>query len=107
MAKIKPITDDLYKILNLSKPANLFDIRARLIEQYDVIDAIQKVVSQFSWYGEKAERYESSEDSSDYWEVFRVGIQSGGSGIYSSLEKILKKIIIAQAKIFLITGMAG
>ncbi|MBM3063346.1 SMEK domain-containing protein [Citrobacter braakii] len=107
MAKIMPITDDLYKISNLKKPTDLYDIRTRFLEQYDLINEIHKFVSPFSWYGEQAERYESSEDSSDYWEVFRLGIQSGGSGIYRALENILKKIIIAQAKIFLITGMAG
>lgn len=107
MAKITPITSDLHKISNLNKPTNLFEIRTRFTEQYNIINEIQKVVSQFSWYGERTERYKSNEDSSDYWEVFRSGIQSGGSDIFSSLEKILKKIIIAQAKIFLITGMAG
>ncbi|XCN72224.1 MAG: hypothetical protein Q3M24_18245 [Candidatus Electrothrix aestuarii] len=39
--------------------------------------------------------------------MFQYSIQSSGTGLFSSLEEVSKKIKIAQAKIFLVTGMAG
>lgn len=108
MAKIKPIEDNLREIKNLEEPKNLTELRTRLLQQSTALKAIQECVSQFSWYGDRAEQFAPSSDClSGYWEVFRHSIQSSGSGVFSAFEKITKNIGIAQAKIFLVTGMAG
>ena len=107
MAKIEPVTDNLREITTLEAPNSLSDLRARLVQQLTALEAIQKHVSPFTWYGDRAERFAPGDYVTGYWEVFRHSIQSNGSGVFSSLEKVSKKMRIAQAKIFLVTGMAG
>lgn len=107
MAKIEPVADNLREVAILEAPNSLSDLRARLAQQSTALEAIQKHVSPFSWYGDRAEQFAPGDYVTGYWEVFRHSIQSNGSGVFSSLEKISKIIGIAQAKIFLITGMAG
>jgi hypothetical protein len=107
MAKIEPVADKLREINTLEVPNSLSELRERLVRQSTALEAIQEHVSPFSWYGDRAERFAPSDNLTGYWEVFRYSIQSSGSGVFSSLEKVSKKIRIAQAKIFLVTGMAG
>lgn len=107
MAKIDPVADNLREITTLEAPNSLSELQARLVQQSTALEAIQEHVSPFSWYGDRAERFAPSDYLTGYWEVFRHSIQSNGSGVFRSLEKVSKKIGIAQAKIFLITGMAG
>lgn len=107
MAKIEPVADNLREIATLEAPNSLSDLRARLAQQSNALEAIQKHVSPFSWYGDRAERFAPGDYVTGYWEVFRHSIQSNGSGVFRSLEKVSKTIGIAQAKIFLVTGMAG
>ena len=107
MAKIDPIADNLREITTLEAPNSLVELQARLVQQSTALEAIQEHVSPFSWYGDRAERFVPSNYLTGYWEVFRHSIQSSGSGVFRSLEKASNKIGIAQAKIFLITGMAG
>ncbi len=107
MAKIEPIADNLREIKKLKAPNSLSELRSRLVQQRTVLEAIQEHVSPFSYYGDRAERFAPRGDLTSYWEVFRISIQSSGSGVYSSLKEVSKKIGIAQAKIFLATGMAG
>lgn len=107
MAKIEPVADNLREINTLEAPNSLSELRARLVQQSTALVAIQEHVSPFSWDGDRAERFAPSDYLTGYWEVFRYNIQSSGSGVFSSLEKVSKKIGIAQAKIFLVTGMAG
>ncbi|MCF6282617.1 MAG: ATP-binding protein [Candidatus Polarisedimenticolaceae bacterium] len=107
MAKIEPVAGNLHEITTLEAPNSLPELRARLVQQSTVLDAIQEHVSPFSWYGDRAERFAPSDYLTGYWKVFRHNIESSGSGVFSSLENVSKKIGIAQAKIFLVTGMAG
>jgi len=107
MAKIEPVADNLREIINLEEPNSLSELYSRLIQQSTVLEALQEHISPFSYYGDRAERFAPSDYLTGYWEVFRHSIQSSGSGVFSSLEEVSKKIGIAQAKIFLITGMAG
>jgi len=107
MAKIEPIADNLREITTLEAPNSLSELQARLVQQSTALEAIQEHVSPFSWYGDRAERFAPSDYLTGYWEVFRHSIESSGSGVVRSLEKVSKKIEIAQAKIFLVTGMAG
>jgi hypothetical protein len=107
MAKIDPIADNLREITALETLNSMSELRARLVQQSTALEAIQVHVSPFSWYGDRAEQFIPSDDMTSYWEVFRHGIESSGSGVFSRLEKVSKKIGIAQAKIFLVTGMAG
>ncbi|MCP4459915.1 MAG: SMEK domain-containing protein [Cytophagales bacterium] len=107
MAKIEPVADSLSEITTLEAPNSLPELRARLVQQSTTLEAIQEHVSPFSWNGDRAERYAPSDYLTGYWEVFRHSIESNGSGVFSSIEKVTKKIGITQAKIFLITGMAG
>ena len=107
MAKIEPVADNLREINTLEAPNSLFELRTRFVQQSTALEAIQEHVSPFSWYGDRAERFAPSDYLTGYWKVFRHSIQSSGSGVFSSLEKVSKKIRIAQSKIFLITGMAG
>jgi hypothetical protein len=107
MAKIGPVPDNLCGINTLEAPNSLSELRARLVQQSTALEAIQEHVSPFSWYGDRAERFAPNDYLTGYWKVFRHSIQSNGSGVFSSLEEVSKKIGIAQAKIFLVTGMAG
>lgn len=107
MARIKSIEDGLSEIQSLEVPNSLSELQARLAQQSTALEAVQKHVAPFSWRGDRAERFEPSDYEAAYWEVFRIGIESNGSGVLSSLESISKKIEIAKAKIFLVTGMAG
>jgi hypothetical protein len=107
MAKLDPVADNLREITTLEAPNSLFELRTRFVQQSTALEAIQEHVSPFSWYGDRAERFAPSDYLTGYWEVFRHSIQSSGSGVFSSLEKVSQKIGIAQAKIFLVTGMAG
>ncbi len=107
MAKIEPVADNFREITTLEAPNNLSELRTHLVQQSTALEAIQEHVSPFSWYGDRTERFAPSDYLTGYWEVFRHNIESTGSGVFRSLEKVSKKIGIAQAKIFLITGMAG
>jgi len=107
MAKFEPVVSNLREITTLESPNNLPELQTRFLRQSTALKAIKEHVSPFSWYGDRAERSVPSDYSTGYWEVFRYSIQSSGSGVFSSVEKVSKKIRIAQAKIFLVTGMAG
>lgn len=107
MAKIEPIADNLSEIATLKAPNNLSELRSRLGQQIIELKALQKHVSPFSEYGDRAEQFKPSDYLKGYWKVFSFNIMSIGSGVFRSLEKISEKIGIAQAKIFLVTGMAG
>lgn len=107
MAKIEPVADILREIKTLEAPNSLSGLRSRLVQQGSVLEAIQEHVSPFSYYGDRSKRFAPKDYLTGYWEVFRISIESNGSGVFSSLEKVFKKIRIAQAKIFLVTGMAG
>jgi len=107
MAKLEPVADNLREITTLEAPNSLFELRTRFVQQSTALEAIQQHVSPFSWYGDRAERFAPSDYVTGYWEVFRHSIQSNGSGVFRSLEKVSKKIGIAKAKIFLVTGKAG
>lgn len=107
MAKIEPVEDNLREIVTLKVPDNLSELRARLVQESTALKALQEYVSPFSWYGDRAGRFKPNDYLTDYWEVFQYNIESNGSGVFRSLEKVSKKIGIAQAKIFLVTGMAG
>ena len=107
MAKIAPIAGNLPAIATLEEPNSLSELRERFVQQSVALGAIQRHISPFSWYGDRAERYEPIDDLTDYWRVFHYSIESNGSRVFSSLEKVFKKINIAQAKVFLVTGMAG
>ena len=107
MARIKPIANDLNGIRTLEVPNSLSELQARLVRQSAVIKSMQEHIVPFSWRGDRVARFKPSDHEAAYWEVFRLGIESHGSGLFSSLESISNKIKIAQARIFLITGMAG
>ncbi|MBU1054443.1 MAG: SMEK domain-containing protein [Proteobacteria bacterium] len=107
MAKIKPVADNLREINTLEAPNSLSKLRARLVQQSTALEAIQEHVSPFSWYGDSAKRFKPTDYLTGYWKVFQYNIESNGSGVFNSLERVSKKIGIAQAKIFLVTGMAG
>lgn len=107
MAKIQSIEDNLPEIRTLELPSSLSELWARLVQQSTALEAMQESVSPFSYYADRGERFAPSEDSKAYWEVFQISIESIASGVFRSLENANKKIGIAQAKIFLVTGMAG
>ena len=107
MAKIEPIANKLQEIANLQAPANLSNLQVRLNQQYSILQSIKVHVSPFSWSSPKDKRFQPSDNLHRYWRIFGFSIESSGSGLLNLLEDISKKIEIAQAKIFLVTGMAG
>lgn len=107
MAKIEPITDNLREALTLDAPNTLHELMDRLEHQGDVIRTILTRISPFSWYGESTDCFIPNDELTGYWDVFRHSIQENGNGLFRSLEKVYKKLEIAQSKIFLVTGMAG
>ncbi|MEQ9694923.1 SMEK domain-containing protein [Shimia sp. SDUM112013] len=106
MAQIEEIDCDLGELHCLAHPENLFKLRDRLAKQHAEITKLKEQVSKFS-YGERAERYVPKDYLTGFWTVFRYNIESSGYGVLRALDDISKKIGIAQAKIFLVTGMAG
>ncbi|RZR42787.1 SMEK domain-containing protein [Vibrio vulnificus] len=106
-AKIEPIVDSLLEITALESPSSQYELKERLVKQRAALEVIQGRLSPFSWYGNRAERFAPNDYLMGYWEVFRHSIQSNGSGVFRSIEEVSKKIRITQAKIFLVTGMAG
>lgn len=107
LAKIEPITENVRAIASLVKPNSLSELQKRFVQQSGMLGDLQAQISPFSWYGNRAEQFEPTDYLTGYWTVFRHSIESSGSGVFRSLEKVSKKIGIAQAKIFLATGMAG
>ncbi len=107
MAKITPIEIGEAGKQCLAAPNDLVELQEHFIQQSAKIEALKTIISPFSWYYKKEERFVPSDYLTGYWDVFRYSIQSIGSGMVNSLENLLEKIKIAQAKIFLITGMAG
>lgn len=107
MARIKPIEDTLSGIQTLEEPNSLSGLQARLLQQITALQDMQENVAPFSYRGGHVGRFNPSSHEEAYWNVFRIGIESNGNGVLNSLESISKKIGIAKAKIFLITGMAG
>ncbi|TOM54868.1 hypothetical protein, partial [Vibrio parahaemolyticus] len=106
-AKIEPIVDSLLEITALESPSSQYELKERLVKQRAALEVIQGRLSPFSWYGDRAERFAPNDYLVGYWEVFRHSIQSNGSGVFRSIEEVSKKIRITQAKMFLVTGMAG
>lgn len=106
LSKIAPIAEDIRALAGIEEPKNLDDLKKRFTQQRHTLEAVQTQVSPFSWYAEE-KRFKPSDYLTGYWEVFRHSIVSSGSGVFSSLDAITKKIRIALAKIFLVTGMAG
>lgn len=107
MAKIEPITGDLHVIAALEEPDGQSKLQVRLSHQRHSLEVIKELIAPFSWHVYGEERFSPRDFLTGYWEVFRLDIQSNGTGVFQSLENVLKKIEIAQAKIFLVTGMAG
>ncbi|PSU95696.1 SMEK domain-containing protein [Photobacterium kishitanii] len=106
-AKVDPIVESLVEIIPSELPCSLYKLQERLQIQSDKFEVIQKNLSLFSWYGEQKERFVPKNDLLGYWKVFKYSIESSGSGLFHSMEKVTKKIRITQTKVFLITGMAG
>ena len=107
LARIDKVEGDLKAIAALPVPQNLPELRDRLSVQQGEISNVKKQVFHFSWYGESADRYMPKDYLTGYWTVFQHNVESSGSGLFRSLEKLSEQIAAATAKIFLVTGMAG
>lgn len=107
LAQIDEVQGDLPSLANLPAPKDLTDLRNRLTAQLEEISRLKDQVSVFSWYGEPAEKYVPKDYQTGYWSVFKHNVESSGSGVRRSLDKITDQISLALAKIFLVTGMAG
>lgn len=107
LAQIDGVQGDLPSLASLPSPKDLPDLRNRLSVQLEEISRLKEQVSIFSWYGKRAERYVPKDYLTGYWTVFQHNVESNGSGIHRSLDKITDQISLALAKIFLVTGMAG
>lgn len=107
MSRIKPIEDKLGEIQTLKVPDSLSELQTRMLQQNTSLEDMQEIVAPFSYRGGRTGQYKPSSHEEAYWDVFRISVESNGSGVLSSLESVSKKIKIAQAKIFLVTGMAG
>ncbi|MFL1803324.1 SMEK domain-containing protein [Plesiomonas shigelloides] len=106
-AKIKPLSDGLFDVASLDEPNNIGELNSRFSKQREVIKDIVNQLIPFAGYKDRARVYTPDDISAGYWEVFSFSIRMSGGGIHDSIEDVLKKIKIACAKIFLITGMAG
>lgn len=107
LAQIDEVQGDLPSLASMLTPKDLPELRNRLIAQLEKISPLKDQVSVFSWYGERAERYVPKDYLTGYWTVFGHNVESNGSGVHRSLDKITDQINLALAKIFLVTGMAG
>ena len=67
---------------------------------------IKNLVAPYSWRRD-VPRYEPKAENENKWDVFRYPIEANGSGIDRKINDALKSIEIIEAKVFLITGMAG
>jgi hypothetical protein len=107
LAKITKVEGDLTSVATLPAPKDLVALKARFVSQMVEIEKLREQISAFSWYGERTERYAPKDYQTGYWTVFSYNIESNGSGIFRSLDKIADRIRLSQIKIFLVTGMAG
>lgn len=107
MAKVEPFEIDIKEAVCLPDPNNLTELNSRLLKQKEIIDKFKGVITPFSWRSDKNNKYTPRTELKDYWTVFKFNVESSASGIFNQLEDALVKIKIANAKIFLITGMAG
>lgn len=107
LAKMAPIAASLESVASLDEPEDLSALQSRLIQQRDALRGARELLAPFSYFGDREVRFEPDEPGNGYWEVFRHPVQTSGSGIDNALDKVIEKIELAQAKIFLITSMAG
>ncbi|MDZ4394440.1 SMEK domain-containing protein, partial [Cypionkella sp.] len=98
LAKIAEVEGDLMSLATLPNPKDLIALKGRLASQMVEIERLRDQVSVFSWYGERTERYAPKDYQTGYWTVFSYNIESNGSGIFRSLDKIADRIRLAQAK---------
>ncbi len=107
ISKIEPLAHNFTKLASLEAPTSLSELHLRLEQQSLALNTIGAHIAPFSWYREDVERFEPDENAAAYWNVFRYSIESHGDKVFRAIKKISKKIQSAQAKIFLVTGMAG
>ncbi|WP_298958014.1 SMEK domain-containing protein [uncultured Roseibium sp.] len=107
LSHMEPIDFDLANATASPYPKTIPELYARLETQLDSISRVKEHLFPYTYEGEAEKNFASHDYLSGYWEVFRHSLTYGGMGLVRSLEDIQKKAELANAKIFLITGMAG
>jgi len=107
LAKVSKIEAKIDNIKNLSEPKTLVELESRLRDQRDVLCYTKDLISPFSWESGGGKRYEPDKSTEIDWEIFRSPIQSNTYGIDRQIDEVISEIDLTQAKIFLVTGMAG
>ncbi|OUS06970.1 hypothetical protein A9Q96_08360 [Rhodobacterales bacterium 52_120_T64] len=107
LAKVSNVESKIDGIKSLPEANTLVELESRLQDQRDVLCYTKDLVSSFSWRGKGGKKYEPSKNSEVDWEIFRYPIEAKGSSIDRQVDEVISEIDLTQAKIFLITGMAG
>ncbi|WP_339695629.1 SMEK domain-containing protein [Celeribacter baekdonensis] len=107
LSHMQPINFDLATTISSPYPNTLSDLFGRLATQLDGISQMKAHLLPYTHEGQAEKTFGSHDYLSGYWEVFRHSLTYGGMGLIRSLEGIQKMAELAQAKIFLVTGMAG
>lgn len=106
-ASIPSINFDALALANSTKPTSLPELKLRNAVQLQGLDQLLKLVEPFSYHGRRESRYEPDGTHDGAWDIFRVRIQNASSTLYRASEESTEFIKLTEAKIFLVTGMAG
>ncbi|MBF9052397.1 SMEK domain-containing protein [Roseobacter sp. HKCCD9010] len=107
LSHMEPIDFDLAATVASPYPNTIPELFARLETQREAIFQMKAHLLPYTHEGKAEKTFGSHDYLSGYWEVFRHSLTYGGMGLVRSLEDIQKRVELANAKIFLITGMAG
>jgi len=107
LSHMEPIDFDLAGVAVAPYPNTLRELHARLQSQLEGVSQVRDHLVGFTHEGKAKETFGSHDYLSGYWEVFRHSLTNGGMGLVRSPDDIRKMVELANAKIFLITGMAG
>lgn len=107
LAGIDRVEDRLEAAWTREQPESLEELSSKLKSQRAALSNFKEAISPFAWGGDKQNRYKPAASNKSEWQLFSYQIESSGSGIKSRIDDAIEEIDIAQAKIFLVTGMAG
>lgn len=107
LARIDQLQLSLNEVVDVAIPKNLLELRDRVCDQNHAVSKVIEHISAYSRGGGDIEAYVPKECFAGYWDVLGFSIDSTGRGIFYELESISQDIDLTQAKIFLVTGMAG
>lgn len=107
LAGQKPIEPRPQIPLVASDITSLSELTAALADQSKALQALRAEVLPLSMDRGKAKRFEPVGDAETFGRIWRFPIEANAYGLIRRLDQTLEAIELANAKVFLVTGMAG